>query len=218
MPHSTTAIFAKKNMFVVLVVASALLLTAGCAQEVGLGGVAGGDAGSGNSNSDGNGGSGDDKDGESDDAAHANLTGKTCFPGTWIADNTDIQSYMEAASGGASISTTGQVIITYNPDGTAVNNYDHWTNTIKIAGATSVVERHGIDKGTYTVTDEGTFTASDTSVVSVTKMTATAPGGEKITMTIDNEPSVFNKGKYTCSGDVLTMTVDGYDLKLFRER
>lgn len=222
---SSTTIFVKKNVFATLAMASVLFLSTGCAQGVGLGsGVAGG---SGSTGSDGSGTSDPDgnsendkhggKDGKSDESANATLTGKDCFPGTWIADNTDIENYMESASGGASISTTGQVIITYNVDGTAVNNYNHWTSKVKLEGATSTVERHGIDKGTYTVSDNGTFTASDTSIGSVTTMNATGPGGEKFNMTVDPEPSVFDSGKYTCSGDLMTMVVDGYDLRLFRD-
>lgn len=228
MTRNTTALFTKKRMFSALAVASVLLLSTGCAPELGSG-VGGSGAGSsnsdgadnsngpGNSDSNGNEQNADGKGGDGKSSGTATLTGKECFPGTWVADNADIQNYMEQASGGASISTTGRVVITYNPDGTTVNNYDQWSHVIKLAGATSKVERHGVDKGTYTVSANGTFAASDTSIGSVTSIHITGPEGVVIQNTVDPEPSVFTNGKYACSGDVLTMIVDGYDLKLYRE-
>lgn len=218
MALSTPTLIKKKNVFAAIAVVSLLLLTTGCGEDEKL--AQGGGSGSssdGSGNSDSKDKDGDGKDDASKDAPVVILEGKDCFPGNWLVDNTDIQKYMEAVSGGAKISTTGSVYLAYNADGTSVTNYDHWTNTITLEGATSVVERNGIDQGTYTASNDGTFTGSDTSIGSVTSMTVTGPGGQTIAMSVDPEPSVFDTGQYTCSGDVLTMVVDGYNLSLARQ-
>lgn len=219
MAFETTTLFTKKNVFAALAVASVLLLSTGCAPELLVGGAGGSGSGS-SSDSDSQDGSKTDSDteGDGDDSASVNLTGKACFPGEWLVDNKNIQAYMESVSSGASVATTGRVILTYNADGTSVTNYDRWTHTMKVEGGTSVVERHGIDQGTYTATESGTFSGADTSIGSVTKMTATGAGGESIAMSVDPEPSVFNSGKYTCSGNTMTVIVDGYTLGLSRQR
>ena len=208
----------KKNVFAAVVMASVLLLTTGCGEEDKLaGGGSGGSGSGGTSNSDSNGKDGDGKGDASKDKPVVALEGKDCFPGQWLVDNKDMQDYMETISGGAKVATTGKVFLIYNADGTTTTNYDHWTNTITLNGATSVVERHGIDNGTYTASSDGTFTASDSSVGSVTSMSIASPGGQMVTMTVDPEPSVFDTGQYTCKGDVLTLKVDGYNLTLNRQ-
>lgn len=227
MALESPTLFKRKNLLAALAVASVLLLGTGCAPEVGVGGTAGGSAGGSNSGStdgstDGNpDGTKGDEDSDSskdgDDKASGNLTGTECLPGNWIMDNSTFEDLMNSMSDGASVKTSGLVILTFHPDGKAQTNYDHWTNTIKLPEATSVVERHGIDKGTYTAAASGAMTMSDSSIGSVTTMTATVLGGKAMTMAVDPEPSVFSQAKYACSGEVLTVTAKDYDLILYRE-
>lgn len=209
----------KKNVFAALAVVSVLLLATGCAEEVQSDQSAGGGSGSGSSNSDSNGDKNSDgKDGDdADGGANTAKTGAACFPGNWIVNIEDIQNYIESAAGGATITSSGNILLTYNTDGTTQTNYDQWTNDITLDGSTSTVVRHGIDKGTYTVSDNGTFTVTDNSIGSVTKMTLRSGSQVISSMSVDPEPSVFNNGKYTCNGEVLTMIVDGYKLTSFRE-
>lgn len=211
----------KRNVLVTLAVVSVLVLTTGCGEEDELHQSTSGGSGSGTSDSDSKGDNGsdgkDDADNTKDGNQNAAKTGAACFPGNWIVNIQDIQNYMESVAGPVTIKSSGNILLTYNEDGTAQTNYDHWNNEVTVDGSTSTVERHGIDQGTYTASEDGTFTASDTSIGSVTTMTLRS-GGQVITsMAIDPEPSVFETGKYTCSGDVLTMIVDGYNLTSYRE-
>ncbi len=222
MAVDTPALFRKKALLAALAAASVLFLSTACAPDVKFGQGAGG-AGSGSSSGadgdvkDGKDGTGgkdaDGKDGK--DSASGTLTGKDCLPGNWLADNKVFEGFMNSVSGSVSVTTTGHVVLTLNPDGSTQTTYDHWNHNMKVNGGTSVVERHGIDKGTYSVSN-GRMTMTDTSIGSVTTMTVNA-GGQTITHAVEPEPSVFSQGTFTCSGDRLDVTVDGYTAVMHRE-
>lgn len=207
--------FTMKSTIAALAVASMLLLTTGCGEEEDVYQSTSGSSGGSDSDKNGNGKDGKDgkdADGDKDGSQGATLTGADCFPGNWTVDNTGMQNYMESLSGGAKVTTTGRVLLTYNLDGSAQTNYDHWTNTIVMSEGSSVVERHGVDQGSYTASNNGTFTISDNTIGSVTKVSVSGPSGQIVSMAVDPEPSVLDEGTYTCSGDTLTMMVDGYNL------
>lgn len=211
-----------KNVFAALAVASMLLLATGCGEkdevgQSGAGSSTGSDSDSSKDGKDGKGGKdGNDSDSDKADSKDANLTGKECLPGNWLADNDVFEGLMNSMSGAVSVKTTGHVTLTLRADGTTQTNYDRWNHDMTVNGGSSVVERHGVDKGTYSVTDSGAMSMTDTSIGSVTTMTVTA-GGQLIKQTVVPEPSVFSQGDFTCIGDRLEIKVDGYTALMHRE-
>lgn len=214
MPIVTPTLFRKRGLLVALAAASVLLLTSGCAAED-PGQDAGGPGSGSSSDADGSGKDGNGVDGKSGDSANGSLTAKDCLPGNWLADNKVFEGYMNSVSGGVSVTTTGHVVLALHPDGSTQTNYDRWNHSMKVNGGTSVVERHGIDKGTYSIAD-GRMTMTDTTIGSVTTVTVNA-GGQMITNAVEPEPSVFSQGAFTCTGDKLEIEVDGYTAVMHRE-
>ncbi|MCC6269891.1 MAG: hypothetical protein IT190_01290 [Microbacteriaceae bacterium] len=213
-----STLFTKRSAFAALAVASVLLLSTGCAPEFATGGSSGGSESGSTSDSDGSGKDGDNdgKDGDGEGSATGTLTGKECLPGNWLADNEVFEGFMNSVSGEVSVKTTGRVILTLGADGSTQTNYDRWNHDMTVNGGSSVVERHGVDKGTFSVTNSGAMTMTDTSIGSVTTMTVNA-SGQLIKQTVEPEPSAFNQGDFTCTGDRLEIEVDGYTLLMHRE-
>lgn len=58
---------------------------------------------------------------------------------------------------------------------------------------------------------------TDNEVGSITTMIINA-GGQSITQTITPEASIFAQGDFTCTGDELTITVEGQSALLNREK
>lgn len=219
MPVETPTLSRRKRMFTVLAAASVLLLSTGCTTD--LGSVFGGGSGSGSSsNADGSGKDGDGKGGDNsadgDGSASGSLTGKECLPGNWIFDNDGFERFLGSLSGTFDIATSGNVVLTMHPDGATQTNYDQWTHDVSVEGGRSIVVRHGIDKGTFTVSGDGTMTMNDTSIGSITSMTIHAEG-QTIKRTVEPEPSLFTQGAFACSGDTLEITVDGFTAVMHRE-
>lgn len=220
MPIESPALLRRRGIFTVLAAASVLLLSTGCTADL-SGGFFGGGSGSGSSsNADGSGKDGDGKDGDNsadgDGSASGSLTGKECLPGNWIFDNDGFERFLGSLSGTFDIATSGNVVLTMHPDGATQTNYDQWTHDVSVEGGRSIVVRHGIDKGTFTVSGDGTMTMNDTSIGSITSMTIHAEG-QTIKRTVEPEPSLFTQGAFACSGDTLEITVDGFTAVMHRE-
>lgn len=225
MPIESPALLRRRGIFTVLAAASVLLLSTGCTADL-SGGFFGGGSGSGSSsNADGSGKDGDGKDGDGKDggnsangdgSASGTLTGRECLPGNWIFDNDGFEKFMGSLSGNFDIAVTGHVVLTLSADGRTHTNYDQWTHNISTGEGRAVVVRHGIDKGTFTVSGDGTMTMNDTSIGSITSMTIHAEG-QTIKRTVEPEPSLFTQGAFACSGDTLEITVDGFTAVMHRE-
>ncbi len=223
MAFDTPTLVKKRGVLAALAVASVLLLSTGCTPEFGIGGALGG-SGSGSSNdSDGNGKDGDKdgkdadgKDSDGKDSATSRLTGKECLPGNWIFDNDGFEKFLGSLSGNFNIAVSGNVILTLRADGSTQTNYDQWTHNISAGEGQAIVVRNGVDKGNYTFSPSGTMSMTDTSIGSITTMTINA-GGQKITQSVEPEPSVFSQGAFVCNGDKLDITVDGYTAEMNRE-
>lgn len=215
--------FRTKNVVAALVMVSVLLLTTGCGEEevnqAGAGSSTGSDADS-DKGADGSKGAdgkdGDNAEGDKGNSDAAPLTGKDCLPGTWLVDNESFRKFMAELGGNFNIATSGDVTLTLRADGSAETSYDHWTHDVGANGGKAVVERHGVDQGTYSVAANGTMAMSDTTIGSVTKVTVTA-GGQNIVQTVEPEPSVFSQATVTCSGDTLQITVDDFTALMYRK-
>lgn len=216
MPLETPTLSRRKSIFTVLAAASVLLLSTGCTTEIGGGFGSGGPGSGSSSNSNGDGKDGNDGKGGSDGSASGSLTGKECLPGNWIFDNDGFERFLGSLSGTFDIATSGNVVLTMHADGATQTHYDQWTHDVSVEGGRSIVVRHGIDKGTFTVSGDGTMTMNDTSIGSTTAMTIHA-GGQTIKRTVEPEPSLFTQGAFACRGDTLEITVDGFTAVMHRE-
>ncbi len=213
MPLATPTFFRRKGVFAALAVASVLLLGTGCAPESGLGGSLGGSTG-------GSAGSGSDNTDSSESGGNSSagkLTGKDCLPGDWDLDNEKTAALFQQMAGGLVDNVRGAVTLTLRADGTATTNYQNWTHTVTIEGGRSEVERHGIDHGAWSAASDGHMAMEDTEVGSITTVTVTA-GGRNIRTAITPEASIFAQGNFTCSGNDLTIAVEGTPAVLFRQR
>src|SRR5690554_1509642 len=137
----TTQALTLRHSLAALVVASALAVTAGCAQ-LPLGATGGGTGGGSGSGSDGSEGPGDgddtgdsDEDGTEADEAKV-LTGADCLPGEWLVDNDSFAALMSGAAGGAVDDITGVVLLTFTADGKTQTSYEDWQHSITVDSAT----------------------------------------------------------------------------------
>lgn len=216
-----------RGLLTALAVVSVLLLSAGCAAEpenslsAGGGGGSGGASDQSGDESDGS-DEGSDSDGGSDsgDSADsgdaASLTGAECIPGVWTLDNEVFAKLMSGISDGFDVTVAGTATLTFRSDGTTTKEYDHWTNTMNVNGGTVIVERNGVDLGTYSVTGESTLSTSETTIGSTTSMSY-EDGSTGGTMARDTGTTDFAQGEFTCSGDTLSVTADGGTSLLHRK-
>ena len=204
MALETTTLFTRKNVVVALAVASVLFLSTGCAPELG-----GGAGGSGTTPT------GTPSNSSSQQAGP--LSGVECLPGDWLLDNEHTAAVFQSLSGGLVDNLQGNVGLILRTDGTTTANYDRWTHSVTVEGAVSVVERHGLDQGTWSATDDGKISMKDNEVGSITTMTVNA-GGQGISQTIEPEASIFADGDFTCADDILTITVEGQSAVLNRDK
>ena len=194
--------FRTKNVLATLAMVSLLLLTTGCGEE-----EKAGQSGSGSSTG---------TDSDKSTSSSKPITGKVCLPGTWRVDNESFRKFMGELGGNFNIATSGDVTLTLRADGSAETRYDHWTHDITVDAGKAVVERHGVDQGTYSVAANGSMAMKDTAIGSVTKVTVTA-AGQKIAQTVEPEPSVFSQAAVTCSGDTLEIKVEDFTALMHRK-
>lgn len=162
------------------------------------------------------GGTADDAD--AGDDARAALTGLECVVGSWLLDNGTFAELM-SLEGRVVDSITGTVRFRADADGEAVTEYADWTHVIRMTEQDAVVTlvRNGSDTGTLTEEADGTLslleTVNDSEIVSVMEM-----GGKRITVpTVKNSPGALHLAVFDCSGDELTLTVDGRSTVMSRE-
>ena len=131
------------------------------------------------------------------------LDPQSCLHGTWLADNAFfLQSLQEFGDEPTDVS--GAVTMDFAADGSLVTDYDDWTMTFIVEGATSILTRTGTDLGTYTA-DDTSISIRDAEVGSV--LTLEAMG---TSMVIPPDPVDYFEVDYTCSADDLSIvTPDG---------
>lgn len=142
-------------------------------------------------------------------------SGAECVVGTWVADNDAFAETMSSmAEGQMTIeSVTGPITIEFGADGSVTTTYDQWTiNAVMTnpSGEATIV-RDGVDTGTYTAGDDGSFSMTEVDSNSTVEATATV-GGQTMTM-----PSVEGMqtdvmggaGTFECEGDRMGVQVEG---------
>lgn len=209
-----------------LAVASALLVTAGCAaEEVPQGATAGGGSGSesadvaADADSDADSGTAD-ADADASDDSDGELTMRECLPGNWYVDNESFGKLIAGTGQGVVDDVTGVVMLSMHADGTSETLYEDWTHSIAVdspAGSgTMTITKNGTDYGSYEVHGDGTMSMIDTQISSETTSVMKMEGNT-VTSVVTPEPSVFSQASFTCAGDELTVTADGGTTILHRE-
>lgn len=199
----------KNNMRIVIGLAATALLAfgaAGCAAEepepIG--------AADSNAVTEISGGSDEAVTSEATDTTPA-LTPSECLVGTWLADNELFLAQLREFGTEAISNVTGQVILTYEADGTLRTDYQAWEMSATVEGQGMTIHRHGIDTGVYTATDTE-LTWHDESIGS--QITTGAAG---ISMEIQPEPAAYDRVPYTCDDDEVTLSTHDGDAHLYRQ-
>lgn len=127
----------------------------------------------------------------------------TCLHGTWLADNAFFFAALREF-GDEPTSVTGEVTLTFAPDGTLTTHYDAWQITASTEGHETVITREGIDRGTFTA-DETRITMNETDMGSTLAMNLAGTA-----MVIPAEPANYVGVAYTCAASDATInTPDG---------
>lgn len=132
-----------------------------------------------------------------------------CLKGTWIADNDFFLAGMREF-GTEPQSVTGDVVITYSPDGTMTTDYQNWLITFLVEGGTTTISRTGVDSGTFTATAD-TVSIKDTQMGSL--MLVTMSGME---MPVDPDPVNYVDVAYTCSATNASLTTSDGEMRMTR--
>ncbi len=146
-------------------------------------------------------------------------SGAECVIGTWESDNDAFAEAMEAiapAEAGMTVeSVTGPVTIEFRADGSVTTTYEEWTINAVMAtpmgeGASTIV-RDGVDEGTYSAGDDGSFSMTETASNSTVSMSATV-GGQTFEMPATDGVQtdvIGGAGTYECDGDRMGVQVEG---------
>lgn len=127
----------------------------------------------------------------------------TCLHGEWLADNESFLASLREF-GDEPTSVTGEVTLTFAPDGSVTTRYDAWRITMAVEGHEAVIIRDGTDEGTFTA-DEGRVSIHETHMGSALTMSTAG-----MDMTIAPEPAVYSDAQYTCTArDASISTPDG---------
>lgn len=139
------------------------------------------------------------------------LSPAECLVGTWLADNELFLAQLREFGTEAISNVTGQVILTYEADGTLRTDYQDWEMSATVEGEGLTIHRHGTDTGVYTATDTE-LSWHDESIGS--QITTGAAG---ISMSIQPEPAAYDRVPYTCDDDEVTLSTHDGDAHLYRQ-
>lgn len=122
-----------------------------------------------------------------------------CLHGTWVADNayflTALQEFGDAIDG-----VSGQVTLTFSPDGVLSTEYVDWLITGSNDGVAVTISRTGVDTGAYSISGVD-LAIAQTDVGS--SMTVTAAG---TAMPIAPDPTIYSDATFTCDAASATIT------------
>lgn len=152
---------------------------------------------------------GDATDGDGDDSdTTQNASSTGCLVGSWLADNKQLGALFKSAADGTAAAgaisdPTGEVLVTFGPEGQYSVTYHAWTMTMSQEGMTIELIRKGTDTGTYQATDEGAVEWTEATMGSVATMKSAAG-----TFEVPAEPSEAS-GTFVCERDSLEITAEG---------
>lgn len=132
-----------------------------------------------------------------------------CLYGTWTADNAFFLSAIREF-GDEVKKVTGEVVLTFAPDGALTTEYRAWEITAVADGEEVTITRDGADLGRFEATDS-TVTLEDTAVGS--SLVLNAAGAE---MAITPVPAAYPDAPYTCDASGATITTPDGTLQLLR--
>ena len=132
-----------------------------------------------------------------------------CLYGTWTADNAFFLSAIREF-GDEVKKVTGEVVLTFAPDGALTTEYRAWEITAVSEGAEVTITRDGADLARFEATDS-TVTLEDTAVGS--NLVLNAAGAE---MAITPVPAAYTDAPYTCDTAAATITTPDGTLQLLR--
>lgn len=144
-------------------------------------------------------------------------SGAECLIGTWRGDNEEWgRSFQSLLPAGVPIqldSVTGTVLVEYGADGSVITTYDDWTINADVTqpAGTVTITRDGVDTGTYTAGDDGSFTMTAVDSNS-TVSTESVVGGQTMALPgIDGVQTelIGDAGTYRCDGDRMSLEVEG---------
>lgn len=145
-------------------------------------------------------------DSDTDPAQPASPT--SCLVGTWLADNQQLGALFKSSAAGTDAAgslsdPTGEVLVTFGPEGQYSVTYDAWTIVMSQDGVTVELIRDGTDEGGYEATDAGTVEWTEATMGSLATMKS--PAG---TMELAADPS-GTSGTFVCEGETLKITAEG---------
>ncbi|MDZ7678663.1 MAG: hypothetical protein U5K29_08925 [Acidimicrobiales bacterium] len=214
-----------RHRWFIAVLAALMMLLAACGNDDDPAAVGAGDDGTSEADTDDAPDTDDDEDTDDTTTTTAEPTttttepevasGAECVIGTWVSDNDAFAETMESMAEGQMTveSVTGPVTIELRADGSVTTTYDQWTiNAVMTnpSGEATIV-RDGVDHGTYTAGDDGSFSMTEVESNSTVEATATV-GGQTMTMPpVEGMQTdlMGGAGTFECEGDRMSIQVEG---------
>lgn len=137
------------------------------------------------------------------------VDGPECLIGQWTADPTFFASQF-AETGAEKVEIGGEVIVSFNADGTMSTDYQDMTVTFVSDDEETTIVRRGVDSGTYVATDSK-ISIEDTTIES--ELTLSMMGTENVMPGAGYDIVDWD---YTCVGDQSTMTGPDSSILLIR--
>lgn len=131
-------------------------------------------------------------------------SGGECLEGTWLSDNEFFAASLNEIAGDMIQDVTGEVFLTFEPDGSLVTEYRNWQLQAVQERTPMTIKRNGSDFGEYSLGD-GTITFADQHMESVLTVSTA-----EFNMEVDPYPAAYADVPYTCDGDTASVvTPDG---------
>lgn len=99
-------------------------------------------------------GPGNTADGETPPEVRAPKTSEECLAAQWLLNNETWRAMLQpmtVAAGGTVESVTGEMALDLRPDGIYTSTYTDWTVTTLAEGGKAVIQRNGVDLGTWAI-------------------------------------------------------------------
>ena len=133
----------------------------------------------------------------------------SCLLGSWTADNEFFVAQLEEI-GDEAASVSGDVTVTFKPDGQMITDYNDWSVQMVAEGMEVTISRSGTDISEYSV-DGNVITIIDVEMSSEMVMDV---GG--MVMEVDPIPLEHESVAVECDANSAMVAVDGGDMRMTR--
>ncbi|MDT0200382.1 hypothetical protein [Nocardioides sp. AE5] len=140
-----------------------------------------------------------------------------CIVGTWALQNSTFTDALKEFGGGFEVEISGRARFVAGADGSAATEYQAWTFTARMPEGEMVLVREGTDTGRWMTRPDGTISLEETEIASRVEASITAGGMTIPIPQVEHQPGELHEGVFTCSGDTLTVSVDGVSTVMQRE-